>query len=482
MNAPRSFGAIVDHVFVERGGAPLHFFLEHFTLAWPGELEGLRLPSLLAFLLTLPAAALVGRELAGPAEAFFAALALALAPLAVRMATFGRMYGLFLALALWAFFAALWAGRRGGTVRWALAGALLGSLVYVHPIAPLYGGLGLLAGFVHSELPVRRLVREAWAAVATFVLAGVPYYLHSLTVLRDRYDIATAGAPRLRATRGQSIPEATALSLTPGGRVAAVAFILLAVAGLTWIAWRRWRSALVLGLWVVGPLVFFWAVPIGGLRLFDRYLIPVLPAFLLLVVAGCLAASRLVPRVGVAVSAVLLAGVLGWQGLEDLRRLDRLRDLRLPDLVEAVEGRSGEGVLFSSTGTPTAGRPPELLNEHVALEVPAIPAVEERYERDLAAFLARGGERRVGLWVFRGEPGRVGTALERLRAVEGVAAERISAQVLLVRSTAAGDPRALLELGTRVRSAWSLGEPTDRRVEALIAVDRKALAGQSSRE
>ena len=203
MNAPRSFGAIVDHVFVERGGAPLHFFLEHFTLAWPGGLEGLRLPSLLAFLLTLPAAALVGRELAGPAEAFFAALALALAPLAVRMATFGRMYGIFLALALWAFFAALWAGRRGGTARWALAGALLGSLVYVHPIAPLYGGLGLLAGFVHSELPARRLVREAWAAVVTFVLAGVPYYLHSLTVLRDRYDIATAGAPRLRATTGQ---------------------------------------------------------------------------------------------------------------------------------------------------------------------------------------------------------------------------------------------------------------------------------------
>lgn len=198
--------------------------------------------------------------------------------------------------------------------------------------------------------------------------------------------------------------------------------------------------------------------------------------------AGCLAASRFVPRVGIAVTAVLLAGVLGWQGFEDARRLDRLRALRLPDLVQAVERRSDEGVLFSSTGTPTAGRPPELLNEHVALEVPAIPAVEERYERDLAAFLAGETDRRVGLWVFRGDPGRVGTALERLRSVEGVAAERISGQVLLVRSTAPGDPRALLELGTRVRSAWSLGEPTDRRVEALIAVDRKALAAQPSRE
>jgi len=392
------------------------------------------------------------------------------------------MYALFLALTLWAVWAALWAGRRGGAARWALAGALLGSLVYVHPIAPLYGGISLVAGFVHSELPVRRLVREGWVALLAFALAGLPYYLHSLTVLRDRYEIATAGAPRLETTSGQSIPEATALSLTPGGRIAAAAFVALALAGLAWLAVRRPRSAVVLALWVVGPLVFFWVVPIGGLRLFDRYLIPVLPAFLLLVVVGGLVASRLLPRAGLAVSALLLAGVLGWQGLEDARRLDRLRDLRLPDLVATVERHSEDGVLFSSTGTPFAGRPPELLNEHVALEVSAIAAVEERYERELAAFLAGGAERRVGLWVFRGDPARVETALARLGAVDGVAAERISAQVVLVRSTASGDPRALLELATRVRGAWSLGEPRDRRVEALIALDRKALAAQSSRE
>src|SRR5262245_55170029 len=95
--APHSLGQIVDEVFVGRGGAPFHFFLTHLSLQWPGGIEGLRLPSLLLFLSALPLTALVGRELVGRLEGALAAVALALAPLAVGLATFGRMYSLLLA-------------------------------------------------------------------------------------------------------------------------------------------------------------------------------------------------------------------------------------------------------------------------------------------------------------------------------------------------------------------------------------------------
>lgn len=480
MVAPLSFGAIVDEVFVERGGSPLHFFVEHFALAWPGGLEGLRLPSLLFFLLALPAAALVARELVGPTAAFFTTLALALAPLAVKLATFGRMYTLFLALLLWVAWAALRTAQSRRIALWALVGLLAGSLVYVHPVAPLYAGLALLAALVHSELGVARLVAGASAAAAAFVLAGLPYYVHSVTVLRERYDVER-GSGRLATTAGRSIPEESLFVLTPDGLAVAVAFAALALAGLASLLFRRRRSAVALGVWVAVPVLFFSLVPVGGTRFFDRYLLAALPAFLLLVVTGCLAVARLVPR-GALLAGLLLAGVLGSQAWDAAQRLAGLRALGLPRLVDAVARHEGDAVVFSSAGTPIAGRPPGLLTRYVALELPEVETVQERAEGELAAFLAGPREPRIGIWVFRGERERVEIARARLRGVDGVVAERISPLLLLVRSAEARDPRALVELAYRVRKAWSLDDRSDRGVKALLAIDRKALEAQSRRK
>src|SRR4051794_36644882 len=60
-----SFGSIFHIVSSRRGGGPVHFWLEHLTLQWPGGLPGLRGPSMLFFALTLPAIALIALELAG---------------------------------------------------------------------------------------------------------------------------------------------------------------------------------------------------------------------------------------------------------------------------------------------------------------------------------------------------------------------------------------------------------------------------------
>src|SRR5687768_16426468 len=78
--APLPFSEIVVAVFVERGGAPLRFFLEHVFLAWPGGVAGLRLPSLLCVLLALPAAGLVAERLVERTAALVLVPALAIAP------------------------------------------------------------------------------------------------------------------------------------------------------------------------------------------------------------------------------------------------------------------------------------------------------------------------------------------------------------------------------------------------------------------
>lgn len=433
--APLGFGEILDTVFVEKGGAPVHFFVEHVLLEWPGGLEGLRLPSLVFFLLALPAVLLVGRELVGEWEAALGTLLLALAPLAVSLAGFGRMYTLFLAAVLWATWGVLLAAKTGGWVAWALAGAAAGLLVYIHPVAPPYIALVLATGALIARAPLRDLAARAGVAAGAAVIAGLPYYLVALDRLRDRYGVHL-DRPRLETTAGRSVPEESIHALTPGGTAGAVFVGLLALAGLAWLTRRRLWEGAALALWIVVPIAFFWLVPAGDTRFFDRYLIPALPFFLLAVAAGCLLAWRLTPR-AVPLAAALALAVLGWQAYEDVDRLRDLHALRLPALVDAVEPHEDDGVLFPSTGRASAGRPATLLDTYVRLELPGL-------EPD------RGTG--VGLWILRAPAGRLARFADAVRA--DLEVEQVSDNVMLVRSKRPASGETLGVQDEFVREAW----------------------------
>src|SRR5690348_9813114 len=64
-----SFGHVFHIVSTQRGGGPLHFWLEHFLQQWRPGLESLRVPSLVFACLALPAVALIVRELIGDTDA-----------------------------------------------------------------------------------------------------------------------------------------------------------------------------------------------------------------------------------------------------------------------------------------------------------------------------------------------------------------------------------------------------------------------------
>ena len=98
------------------------------TLAVPGGIEGLRLPSVVFFLLALVLAAFFARDLAGEGAALLTPLLLAVAPLGVSLATFARMYSLFVAAVLGATLLALLAARTGKRGDWIVAGAVIGVL------------------------------------------------------------------------------------------------------------------------------------------------------------------------------------------------------------------------------------------------------------------------------------------------------------------------------------------------------------------
>jgi hypothetical protein len=437
--APLGFGEILDTVFVDKGGAPLHFFVEHALLAWPGGLEGLRLPSLVFFLLALPAALLVGRELLGEPEAALGTLLLALAPLAVSLAGFGRMYTLFLAAVLWATWGVLVAAKTDGWVAWALAGAAAGLLVYIHPVAPPYIALVLATGVLLVRASLRDLAACVGVAAGAAVVAGLPFYLVALDRLRDRYGVHV-DRPRLETTAGRSVPEEGIHALTPGGTAGAVLVGLLALAGLAWLALRRPREGAALALWIAVPIAFFWLVPAGDTRFFDRYLIPALPFFLLTVAMSCLLAWRLTPRAAPVAAALALA-MLAWQTYEDVDRLRELHALRLSALVGAVDPHEGDGVLFPSTGRGPAGRPATLLDTYVRLELPR---------------LARDRRDGVGLWIFRASSRRLDRLAGTLPSDLGV--QRPAPHFLLAVSAVPGGDEALQAQGAFLREAWESSE------------------------
>ena len=218
-------------------------------------------------------------------------------------------------------------------------------------------------------------------------------------------------------------------------------------------------------------------------RFFGRYLAPAEPAFYILVAAGCLAIARR----RLVVASALAAGVVALSVSERVDHLSSVHDLGLRNLTSAVDG---EGIVFSSTGTPVSDRPPELLDDYLDLEglasrrVEELPGIDLRFEPDVeqhgranvAAFVA-GGKGGRGLWIFRGPERRVTRAIRRLGDDAELVAERQSATLLLIRSRTTAAPPALIEQGIRARTAWTLNSPADRWTTTLLEIGRSARPG-----
>ena len=91
----------------------MHFWLEHFLQGWWPGLAALRVPSIVFACLALPAVALIARDLIGDEGGAAVVLLVALSPIPVLYATFGRPHTLLFAWLMWGTVVALRAGREG---------------------------------------------------------------------------------------------------------------------------------------------------------------------------------------------------------------------------------------------------------------------------------------------------------------------------------------------------------------------------------
>jgi hypothetical protein len=481
------FGSIFSIVASQRGGGPLHFWLIHLTLQWPGGLIGLRAPSLVFFVLALPAVALAARELAGTKAAIVTVLLTACAPLAISYDTFGRPHSLLLAWISWGTFAAFYAARTGGRRAWIIAGVALGTAIYSHPTAPIYELSGFVAALALVRGTWRDVVRQAWPGALALAVTTVPYEAFTAHKLADRYGVSSRAAHG-RTFDGKPVWENALRFMSPDahGHLFLNALTALAIAGVVVLAVQRRRRVLAaIAAIIVLPVLFFTYVPANGLSalFFDRYVLPPLPFFLLLAAVGAVGIAQLARRGWPVVLVALAAAALLTQLAVVRKHNHNLARLHLGRVTAVVRAQSGDAVLFGTAGTQDVtgtlgafnfGRGPNLLDRYLALRIPSLPLVNDDTCVPVVGYLSGPPTPRHGLFLFYANDTDQQRAAKTAFAKLGVRAQVPAPRYFLIR-TAALPPRALVELALRIRTAWLAAEPANPRSGDLVASDRRAL-------
>ncbi|HEX7626531.1 MAG TPA: hypothetical protein VF379_05700, partial [Gaiellaceae bacterium] len=391
----------------------------------------------------------------------------------------GRPHTLLFAWLMWSTVLALKAAVDGNRRLWACAGAALGLSVFVHPTAPLYALTAFAGALVFAPRSPRVVAREAWPGVVTLLLTFVPYYVRTLHVLGDRYGVGSGQGGRTFG--GRPVWEDALHFVAPGSHDVNY-FTVLAAAGVVALLVRRAHRTLAFCvLTVAAPVLFFSFVPANGdsAIFFDRYMIPVTPAFLTVVLAGCLAIARWAGALRFVALVLLVAGLLAVELRYDDNHRDAVRNIHVDAVTHAVAAQPAGSVLFGSTGTSGAffssfdyGHPANILDHLVALRVRSVTLVDDDSCERAEPFLHGAQVPRYGVWVFYAASRGEADAAQRAIGVAPIARH-----YFVVRSARPLAPRALIRRGLELRTAWKRAVPVNLRVDELLQSDRQLLAG-----
>lgn len=313
---------------------PLYFLLAWLAHAVVGTDEALRIPSVLASVVTVWLVYALGRRAFGAPAGVAAAAMWTFAPFAIFYGSEARPYGLLAALCAASLLALLVALERGGRWRWVVVALTSAAVVYTH-----YVGVGIIvaqAAWAFVAHPsARRAIAAAYIAAAVSFLPWIgelrtdPLFSYAFLApdgIRDvleRFAQALPGHPFVPL---RAIPGAVATALFVGVAIL-VTVLAIAQRGRSAGAWpamaRSARGALVLAALATPAALLLFSV-IGDHTVFlVRSLTPSAPAAVVLL-AGLACAVR--PRaLGAGLTAVLVAVLAFGAG----RTLDP--DHRRPD-------------------------------------------------------------------------------------------------------------------------------------------------------
>ena len=294
---------------------PLYYLLLRPWLEIAGRSGfALRFFSLGFGVLSVPLAYRVARRLfprwAG--VALLSALLAAVSPYLVWYGQEGKMYALVVALALLSMDRYLAAVEEGGSHRWLLYVIVTSAAFYVHLVAALLVPVHVLGFFTFDRRVRRARWKPAAISLAALTLPYVPLLIWQVPLLLNGGETGYRFVPlqELLLSLLASYSLGVVQPSTPWPLVLFGALLLASA-----LAWKlpgvRRSSLLMLWAWLLVPVAAFFLVTLVRPMYTARYLIFVLPAYLMLMAVALRAAashSRLVA--GVALAVVLATS--GW--------------------------------------------------------------------------------------------------------------------------------------------------------------------------
>ena len=291
--ARRPLAALLETFRTPGQNGPLYYLLLRpwLDLAGRGEFA-LRFFSTFFGVLALALTARLGRRLfpARPAIGLLAALLAATAPYLVWYGQEGKMYTLVVVLVLLSMERYLAALQRGGWRRWLAYVMCTSLLFYVHLTAVLVVPAQALT-FLFLGREVQRERWKGWlASLAALTVPYLPLLAWQWPMLRAGGETGYAFVPLREMVL--SLLTSYSLGVVEHGAPWALApFVALLLAVVLGLGSAR-RSRAVLLCWLLVPVAGFFLVTLLRPMYTSRYLIFVLPAYLLLLAVGLVAVAR----------------------------------------------------------------------------------------------------------------------------------------------------------------------------------------------
>lgn len=287
-------------LFVRAGhNGPLYYLILHFWTRLVGDTEfSVRFLSLICGVLAVPLMFRLGRRWVGWTGSLVATLLCATSPYLIWYAQEGKMYALLFLSSLVSTYIYLLALERNRIYLWVSYLVLMAASMYVHLLAVLVVPFHFLLFFV--TWPRYRLALKSW--LATFVILALPY------VPLARWEVPLLLSPFTTGHQFYGLHEILtillftfSLNLAPyRGLLPIALFVFLLLAGI--LLYRRANGGLrpfslrtllrsrqestSLSLYLFVPIGSLFLVSLGMPIFTDRYLITVVPAYLLLLSCG----------------------------------------------------------------------------------------------------------------------------------------------------------------------------------------------------
>lgn len=317
--ARRDLSGLVPLFTTPGHNGPLYYTILHFWIRLAGDSEfSVRFLSLVCGVLAVPVIFRLGRRWVGDRGGAVGALLCATSPYLVWYSQEGKMYALLFLLSMLSTLVYLLSLEQNRVYLWASYLMVTAVSLYVHLLAILIVPFHLLLFFV--TWPRYRAAWKSW--LATYAILALPY------LPLARWEVALLVRPFTTGHQFFWLHEILALLLfafslnsAPYRSLLPLAlFVFLFLGGL--VLYRRrtvkpgrdalqvlltaHQESVVLGLYLFVPIVCLFLVSLGMPIFADRYLITVVPAYLLLLAGGAVA----VRERSTGLAAVCLAGVL----------------------------------------------------------------------------------------------------------------------------------------------------------------------------